>query len=160
MIRYFKYARDLKEVMKFKQLLKDFCKFQDDVEKEYLKKNRDFGFYSPREVQVLIQIKCNDKNPDKYQLMRSTIAEKIPRICRIANHLGVQTERHNYPSASGGPVIPVNIFHSVLEDHGYIPTLNSTRYDTLDKMTGIFVKQRRKLTPCQRPKLTPLCRLN
>ncbi|KTC89157.1 hypothetical protein [Fluoribacter dumoffii] len=66
MIRYFKYARDLKEVIKFKQLLKEFCKFQDDVEKEYLKRNRDFGFYSPREVQVLIQIKCNDKNPAKY----------------------------------------------------------------------------------------------
>ena len=25
---------------------------------------------------------------------------------------------------------------------------------------SLGVKQRRKLTPCQRPKLTPLCRLN
>jgi hypothetical protein len=43
--------------------------------------------------------------------MHSTIAEKIPRICRIDNHLVVQTERDNYPPTSGGPVIPVNIFH-------------------------------------------------
>ena len=29
-----------------------------------------------------------------------------------------------------------------------------------DDLFTVFVKQRRKLTPCQRPKLTPLCRLN
>lgn len=86
----------------------------------------------------MLQKKSNDKNPVKYQLMRSSLAEKIPRICRIANHLGEQTEGFSYPSATGGPIIPVNIFYAVIEDHGYVPTINSTRYDALDKIIGIL----------------------
>lgn len=138
MIKYLKYANDLKKVVKFKHLLEQFCEFQNEVEKEYLKQNRDFGFISSRGVQILIQKRCTEKNQKKYKLMRVALAEQIPTISRIAHHLGVQLERYSHPSHIGGPIISVNILQSVLEDNGYIPTLDETRYDALNKISGIL----------------------
>src|SRR5579872_1297309 len=138
MFRYFQYRNDLKKILVFEKILKNFCDLEQKECDDYLKRN-DRDFVSVREFQYFIQQKCMDKYPQKYLQLRKELAQMIPSIRRIAHSVGVNTVRESYPVlAVGGPIIPVDIFESVLEDHGYVSTTNNTRFDCVDKIVGIL----------------------
>ena len=79
----------------------------------------------------------NEGNPERYQELREAIARKTPSIIHISRRAGIPDVLHSYPApAVGGPVIPVNIYESILQDdsHGHIP--NQRKLDTLNKLIG------------------------
>jgi len=73
----------------------------------------------------------------RYQYLRETIARRIPSIIHISRRAGIPDVLHSYPApAVGGPVIPVNIYQSILQDdsHGVIP--NQRKLDTINTLIG------------------------
>ncbi|SEA82897.1 hypothetical protein SAMN05660420_03331 [Desulfuromusa kysingii] len=79
----------------------------------------------------------NEGDPERYQELREEIARKTPSIIHISRRAGIPDVLHSYPApAVGGPVIPVNIYESILQDdsHGHIP--NQRKLDTINKLIG------------------------
>lgn len=73
----------------------------------------------------------------RYKELREIIARKTPIVSKISRRAGIPGVLHSYPApAIGGPVIPVNIYESILQDgpHGHIP--NQRKLDTLNKLIG------------------------
>ncbi len=137
MPHYFQYKKSLEKILQFKVLLKEFCMLEDGERKH---SPRTFGV-SHTEKQLLVQKKCVEKYPEKYSDLREKIAQEIPIIRQISWSVGIGTVRQSYPpSITGGPIILVDIFESVLEDHGYTPTQNSTRFDHINKLIGKLTK--------------------
>ncbi len=133
-----KYKAERKRVSRFKNMLKKFCGLESAVRAE-ASRSYSSDFFSVRESQAHVQNRCLKKFTNEYSDLRDEIAKEIPGISRIAWSLGVNTERLSYPPPMvGGPVIPVDVFHSILEDYGYVPTHEITRFDTLNKMLGIL----------------------
>jgi len=74
---------------------------------------------------------------EQYQELRESIARKTPSIIHISRRSGIPCVLQSYPAPTvGGPVIPVNIYESILQDdsHGHIP--NQRKLDTLNKLIG------------------------
>lgn len=138
MIRLVKYSYELKKVIKFKLALEKFCVLENDIRNTGSNNEYMLGC-DPRTHQLYIHKKFKEKYLDQFDSLRCEIAESIPAIRRIAYQIGVQVIRESFPARSvGGPVIPVCIFESVLEDLGYVETQYSTRFDCLNKMIGIL----------------------
>lgn len=79
----------------------------------------------------------NDEQLERYASLREAIARKTPNIIHISRRAGIPSVLQSYPApAVGGPVIPVNIYESILQDdsHGGIP--NQRKLDTLNKLIG------------------------
>ena len=132
------FKNELKKVYKFKELLDQFNKIEQDEKDQYNRSNSSLLGIGPREFQYYIQTKCSKKS-NNYLSLRESIAMEIPAIRRIANTLGINTERISCPPISvGGPTISVDIFNSALEDHGYVETNHTTRMDCLNKVIGIL----------------------
>jgi hypothetical protein len=140
MLKYFKYSRELKAVIKFQVKLNQFHNFEENIKTELLNRGNPSGFRNHRKIQLYIQKQCGQKHGTPYKILRAEIAQKIPTIRRIAAEIGIQTERYSCPPPiiSGGPRLPVGIFDSALEDLGYEHTEHATREDTLNKMIGIL----------------------
>jgi hypothetical protein len=74
---------------------------------------------------------------ERYTSLRESIARKTPNIIHISRRAGIPSILQSYPApAVGGPVIPVDIYESILQDdsHGVIP--NQRKMDTLNKLIG------------------------
>ena len=52
--------------------------------------------------------------------LRERIAKTLPRAMVLARRLGMPIDLISYPPpAVGGPAIPVNLFHAILNDTSY-----------------------------------------
>lgn len=146
MFKYIKCRNKLIKVEEFEALLKEYCNLEDEVSEEYSKNNRGFSYFdaSVYTLQSIIQDRCKKKFSSKYENLRERIAQQIPSICQIATDVGIDTERLSYPSpVLGGPTVTIDIFDSLLEDHGHMTTSNTTRFDCLNKIIGVL-RERKK----------------
>jgi hypothetical protein len=115
---YFDTIKDKKRVEEFLPLAVEFWEFEKKMGNS--RRNRI-------EERVL----------EHYKKLRKNIARKTPQIIHISRRAGIPDVLHSYPApAVGGPVIPVNIYESILNDdsHGHIP--NQRKLDTLNKLIG------------------------
>lgn len=139
MLKYIKYSRELKTVIIFHEKLNQLHKFEAKIKQKFFNRTNSSLVVNHRKIQLCVQKKCKQQYGKPYQNLRVEIAQQIPKIRRIAAGIEVQTERHSYPApVTGGPVLPVGIFDSILEDLGYVRTEHTTREDTLNKMVGIL----------------------
>ena len=79
----------------------------------------------------------NEGDSERYQELRETIARKTTSIIHISRRAGMPAVLHSYPApAVGGPVIPVNIYESILQDDSHANIPNQRKLDTLNKLIG------------------------
>ncbi len=137
MLNYLQYKKGLKKTLQFEVLLKEFCTLEDEERKH---SSWTLGV-NHTEEQLLLQKRCVKKYPEKYLDLRKKITQEMLTIRQIAWLVGIGTVRQSCPPPSpGGPIIPVDIFESILEDHGYSPTGNITRFDYINKLIGKLTK--------------------
>lgn len=135
-VNFLKYSKELKDVLSFKNNLIELNKIEENFWNDYSSKNKGFGIsLNSRQIQSFIQRKCESQSLE-YKLLRTKIAQEIPKIKRIANNIAIPTGRWSQLGRHE-PVL-VDVFESVLEDYGYEPTQHRTREDTIDRMIGIL----------------------
>ncbi|WP_396587018.1 hypothetical protein [Bermanella sp. R86510] len=74
---------------------------------------------------------------ERYATLRESIARKTPNIIHISRRAGIPSVLQSYPApAVGGPVIPVDIYESILQDDSHARIPNQRKLDTLNKLIG------------------------
>lgn len=86
-----------------------------DVAVEFEKLTKEYWSILPQQhASVLVKFKYDDN--EESAVIRMKIAHLLPLVEKAADSLGVSYIAQSYPApAVGGPVLPVNIFHSVIE---------------------------------------------
>ena len=139
---YFKLRFLEKKLLNFKSIFKKFCNLENDIRSKYYENYRYSPGLTVLDHQRIIQEKCLKAFGEKYNILRNEVAQNIPVVQNIASILGVNTRRLS--TIPGRIAIPIDIFDSALEDHGYGATDNTTRFDCLEKMIGILDEAKNK----------------
>lgn len=114
---YFQTCRDLEVIQKFRNEVFNLWKFENEVAKELHSEYSSIPIKKQQAIQHLAS-----ENPE-YRQVRERISKIVLETSRVALRHGVSTQLKSFPApAIGGPVIPVDVFYSVLHDtsHGGI----------------------------------------
>ncbi len=128
---------DLAAIIKFKSLLSKFKAIEDSV----FKAPNPGSMMRDTYVDLcILHERCFENFGEEYKTLRTKIAESIPNVRRIAYSVGIFTNRQ---SVGYNSTINVDLFNTILEDHGHIKTKHFSRFDALNKIIGSLRQARR-----------------
>jgi hypothetical protein len=111
------------------------------------------GAYLPLHSEYQAALQSRASEITNYQQVRERVARGMLRAMRIARRLKVPIDWTSYPApAVGGPVIPVNLFASILKDTSHGGIGRQQIYDALTQTVGecetqLSIERRRLLNP-------------
>jgi len=128
---YFQTKRDLGIMRNFKKSISELWEIENETSK---KLKNDFFYLTITKKEA---IKNAASKNEKYQQIREKIAKYINEVSRIANRYGIQTIVKSYPApVVGGPVIPIDIFYSVLHDYSHHGIDRQLVWDKINETIG------------------------
>lgn len=133
-MEYFEAISDQNFVLEFGEKLSKFHAIEVKA-RDSLPRN-SMGYGGPSDLQNVV-IREADKLDSDYPVLRDYLSRNMQRIKSIAKKHSIISDIVSYPPALiGGPVIPQNIFDSVLEDHSHSGIGYQTVHDKLQAIIG------------------------
>ena len=109
---YFSAKNDLEFLIEFKKNVEDFINIEQGNPGRVIRRARTNT--------ITIVVPSNDDTGMDEDKLRERIAKTLPRAMVLARRLGMPIDLISYPPpAVGGPAIPVNLFHAILNDTSY-----------------------------------------
>jgi hypothetical protein len=137
---YWRAKSDLEFMIRFRDNVAELFRHEDAAAEEVA---QGWGYMSPDERKRAIRVVAT-QNDGGYQEVRGRIAVDMARVVQIGWARRIPMQFTSYPApVVGGPIIPVNIFESVLFDPSHGGIERQVVVDTLNRTVGACAAQLR-----------------